>query len=232
MFIAYKILYGSSAYGTRTEKSDIDIRGIYIPTIQECLSLRDLKDVVVNNDEEDTTIYPLQKFFKLAMKGNPSVLEWLFVPEDCILVSSPAAEWLRRDRKAFLSKELYYRFLGFATSEFASLDKMGHNIGAKRKEEVLKYGYSPKNAMNLVRLLEEGIELLHYGTITFPRPNARLLLEIKEGKWTYDEIKRMYFYLCDAFARIKEYSLLPEKVDFDKLDNMMITILQKCAAEG
>jgi predicted nucleotidyltransferase len=224
----YEILYGSHAYGTATEDSDRDIRGIYLPTIDECLSMTELKDYVVNNDKEDTVFYPLQKFFKLCMKCNPSVLEWLYIPEDCIIHQSAIAYELIGNRKMFLSKEIYNRFKGFATSEYYSLDKLGNNIGAKRKEEVLKYGYSPKNAMHMIRLLEEGIELLSTQHLTLPRENSGQLRMVKSGVFlNHSDISKVYYRLCDELDEAYAKSTLPSHTNFEELDSWMISIIKR-----
>ena len=222
----YEILYGSDAYGTTMEDSDNDIRGILLPTIDECLSMKDLKDVRIHNDEEDRVMYPIQKFFRLAVKSNPSVFEWFFVPENCIKIMTPSGKLIRDNRKLFLSKELYHRFKGFAHSEFASLTKLTGKTGLKRKKVILNFGFSPKNAMNVVRLLEQGVELLETSYLTMPRPNAEFLKNIKKGEVSYKEIVNLFNNLLEKLETARDNSTLPDQPQFEKADRLLIKILK------
>lgn len=187
--------------------------------------MKELQDVKNMDEHEDRVMFPLQKFFRLAVKSNPSVFEWLFVPQDCIRICEPAAKEILAHRDIFLSKEIFYRFKGFAYSEYESMFKMTGKTGEKRKKQILEFGYSPKNAMNVLRLLQQGIELLETGFITMPRPNAEELREIKLGKWKRyqieDEFKRLLIKLDEAMENTK----LPDKPRVEEADKLMIRIL-------
>jgi predicted nucleotidyltransferase len=227
MKIIYEILYGSDAYGTTTNDSDNDIRGILLPTIDESLSMKELSDVRISNDKEDRVMYPLQKFFRLAVKSNPSVFEWLFVPSKCIYIMEKSAEMIRDNRLLFLSQEIYTKFKGFAYSEFSSLTKMTGETGAKRKDQILQFGYSPKNAMNCIRLVRQGVELLNTAYLTMPRPDCKELVEIKMGKLKYEEIVRFFDSelknLDIALAKTK----LPKYPRYEDADKLMIRIIKE-----
>jgi len=226
MKIIYTITYGSDAYGTTMADSDNDIRGILLPTIDECLSMKGLKDIRIMNDKEDRVMYPIQKFFRLAVKSNPSVFEWLFVPQNCIRIMKPAGKLIRDNREIFLSKELYHRFKGFAHSEFASLTKLTSKTGLKRKKQILKFGFSPKNAMNVIRLMEQGVELLETSYLSMPRPNAEYLKNIKRGKITYKEIVNLFNELLKKLEIARDNTKLPDEPQFEKADKLLINILK------
>jgi uncharacterized protein len=223
----YRIRYGSHTYGTNTEDSDEDIRVILLPTVEQSLSLENVQDFdhVTMKDDKDYVAYSLQKFCRLAGKGNPSVLEWFFVPENCIQNITPEMKRLRDNRDLFVTRSVYNRFRGYALSEYKKLTKMGGNKGEKRKEEIRKYGYSPKNAMNMLRLMEQGVELLETGQIKFPRPNAGDLLKIKRGEVSLQTIERKYAELEKKLDDAYEKSTLPEKPDWDKINKLMTGIL-------
>jgi len=224
--LIYEILYGSDAYGTTTNDSDNDIRGIYLPTLDESLSMQELHDIRKEDETEDRVMYPIQKFFKLAVKSNPSVFEWLFVPSQCIKIMKPEGKLIRDNRLLFLSKEIYKRFKGFAVSEFGAITKLTGKTGEKRKKQILKFGYSPKNAMNCIRLLEQGIELLDSANITMPRPNAKELVEIKMGKWDYKRITKTFDERLSYLDKIVHSSRLPDKPRYDDADKLLIRILK------
>lgn len=87
-----------------------------------------------------------------------------------------------------------------------------------------KFGYDSKDAMHLVRLMRVGYECLTEGVYKVKRSDAKELLEIRAGKWTYEEI---YNYAKDFDLKIKkevEKSHLPENVDRKKAAELIIEI--------
>lgn len=66
---------GSYAYGTNIESSDIDIRGVMLPTIDELIGLK--KFYQKEDSQSDTVFYEFNKFVKLCMENNPNILEML-----------------------------------------------------------------------------------------------------------------------------------------------------------
>ncbi|MDB4311979.1 nucleotidyltransferase domain-containing protein [bacterium] len=61
----------------------------------------------------------------------------------------------------------------------------------KRSELEEKYGYDTKHASHLIRLLRMGEEVLTTGKVNVERADAQELLDIRHGKYTYDEILAM-----------------------------------------
>ena len=223
----YRIKAGSHLYGTNTNESDIDIRGVLLPTIEECIGLRELNDIR-NTDKDkniETVMHPINKFLKLAMKCNPNILEWLFAPKECVELVELEFVAVLDNKNLFLSKEIFHRFKGYAWQEFSSLTKLTGKTGEKRKKQIRHFGYSPKNAMNVIRLLEQGIELLNEKCITLPRPNADKLLKIKNGELNYSEIVREFDSLINKIEKAYNKTDLPKDTDFEKINNMMIDII-------
>lgn len=64
--------------------------------------------------------------------------------------------------------------------------KQNRNVARGSLEE--QFGYDTKHAMHLVRLLNMGEEILSTGEVHVLRPDAQLLLDIRAGKWTYEEV--------------------------------------------
>ena len=75
-----------------------------------------------------------------------------------------------------------------------------------RHSTELQFGYDTKHAMHLVRLLRAGLEILTTGNLFVRRPDAAELLDIRAGKWTYEEVVN---YADDMVAKID--SLRPEE---------------------
>ena len=138
----------------------------------------------------------------------------------------PEGKMIRDARALFLCKELHARFRGFGYSEFSSMTKLTGDTGAKRKEKILKFGYDPKNAMNVIRLLRQGIELLETGLLTMPRPDRKELLEIKLGKWSYKRIANTVTELFDEIDVAKDKIFLPDKTRYEDVDDLLLKILK------
>ena len=78
--------FGSHLYGTATESSDRDFKGIYIPTIQDCIRGTVKKSIKFdtnkskeknNFDDIDFEMYSLQYFLELASKGETAAIDML-----------------------------------------------------------------------------------------------------------------------------------------------------------
>lgn len=115
---------GSHSYGTQTEHSDIDIRGIFIAPPEYILGcLKTVEQVEIPG--EDTVIYELAKFVKLAAECNPNIIELLFTEDDNILFINPAFKTLRDNRHLFLSRKAKFTFSGYAMAQMKRIK--GHN---------------------------------------------------------------------------------------------------------
>lgn len=223
--IIYDVLCGSHAYGTATPESDKDTRGIWLPTLEEHLQLGEPGEI--RNDAEDTVYYPIKQFFKLASQCNPNVIEFLYVPENCILKMTYKGKIIRNNRAIFLGAEqIYNRFRGYAQGEFLAISKVNRTTGAKRKAQIEEYGYSPKNAMNMVRLMEEAIEYLRYSECYLPRKNADYLMAIKTAKVSYEEVARKYVELNAELDKAYAETKLPQHNSLETINKLLVQIIK------
>lgn len=62
------------------------------------------------------------------------------------------------------------------------------NRNAQRADLEAKFLYDTKHASHLVRLLLGCKEILTEGTVRVRRPDAQLLLDIRNGAWTYEQL--------------------------------------------
>lgn len=108
---------GSYAYGTNVETSDIDIRGVMLPTTEELIGLNNFEQRVDENT--DTVIYEFNKFIKLISNCNPNTIELLGCRE--YLIFNPLGEELINNVKMFLSKRCINTFAGYANAQLRRL---------------------------------------------------------------------------------------------------------------
>ena len=114
--LIFMTVAGSRMYGTDMPTSDVDKRGVCVPPRIVVMGF----ERNFNQQEfegEDTTVFALQKFMKLATDCNPNIIELLFAPEDTIETIHPTWERLLERRNDFLSAKAYYTFTGYAHSQ-------------------------------------------------------------------------------------------------------------------
>lgn len=311
---------GSHAYGTSLPTSDVDFRGIFVADPEYVRTAFFNTEEVKDTTEEDTVLFELRQFLRLAMDCNPNVVESLWVDEADIIHRHPAYDILRAARYQMLSRKIAFTLTGYAASQLSRIKghnkwitnpqteeaprqcdfmslvinftpekvfkfdsyslRQGHRLvpyggnvfgvysspthdlfsdtftlntaydgdthalgsplfivkfnedvykAAKVKWEqywewkknrnkvrsVLeeKFGYDTKHAMHLVRLLRMGVEVLTDGELHVRRPDAKDLLEIRDGKLSYEEVVKYGEDLDKQVMELVKTTTLPAKPD-------------------
>ena len=106
------VIRGSQAYGTNLPTSDTDYSGVFVQSLDDILGNKYLEQI--NDDKNDTVIYEVRRFIELLGKNNPTVLELLNTPEDCILYKDPAFDMILENRDKFITKICANSFGGYA----------------------------------------------------------------------------------------------------------------------
>ena len=127
-------LGGSHAYGTNTPDSDLDIRGIATNTSFNVLCSKDFEQVV--DVETDTTIYSVEKMFKLLCACNPNTIEILGLNPEHYLYLSDAGNLILDNRKLFLSQLAIHSFSGYANSQLRRLENKSSRVGSQEAFEI------------------------------------------------------------------------------------------------
>lgn len=109
------VLCGSRAYGLETPESDWDTRGVCIPPKRYLLGIERFEQHV--SPDDDHVVYSLEKFVRLALAGNPNVVETLFSEGEALLEVTPLGEHLIANRDLFLSRRVGQRFCGYAREQ-------------------------------------------------------------------------------------------------------------------
>jgi len=227
ILLVYK---GSMTYGVSDQTSDIDFLGICFGPEDSVFGLKRFEQQEFNEKIDgkilDGTVYEIRKFFRLAMNGNPNILESLFVEPKHILFKNEQGEKLLAMRQEFLSKKCYKSFCGYAFSQLRKLQNKEY-LGSKRRREIEKYGYSLKNAYNLVRLLHMGIQILVEDDLDVLRPERQLLIQIRNGEFTLKKIQGMADKLDNQIRDAYIKADLREKCDFNKLNSELMAMMKE-----
>ena len=143
--LAYKYLRGSHSYHLNVETSDVDYGGVWICPMEMLFGLRSNYVEQVADEKNDVVYYEFGRWIELLLKSNPTALESLYVPKDCIIGDvHPAIQLILDNRDAFLSKECFNSFFGYANSQIVKargLNKKIVNPVTERKD-VLDFCYT------------------------------------------------------------------------------------------
>lgn len=212
---------GSKMHGGQLEeKADTDIYGIFVEPPEKILGVDAFEHWVYHSGngprgtngpgDVDVCLYGLQKWSRLACKGNPSVLAFLFAK---VFYSSVDWDLLGLRPEIFLARSHLGAFLGYAN---AQLERLYGDRGQKNCNRTFlesQHGYDTKYAMHIVRLLLEARELMQTGRISYPNPQKDLLVQIRRGDIPMHGIVEMANELEKEALKAQESCGLPERVD-------------------
>ena len=131
----YECIVGSHAYGTNVETSDIDIKGVYIEPVDNILGFKYKEQI---NLDKDTTYYEVRRFLELLSKGNPTLLEMLFVDDQFVKLTSPRFQLIRDCRDMFLTRQCMDAFVGFAKQQIHKARGLNKKINWEKDKTVRK----------------------------------------------------------------------------------------------
>ena len=220
MEIIVKIKFGSHLYGTSTPDSDLDIKGIYMPSSRDIL-LQNIKPVILeksskkhgeknNPDDVDYELYSPEKYLSCLARGQSFALEMLFAPDSAML-QSPHPKW---DTIKGLAPKIFTKgaasFVNYCKQQAYKYCIKGTRLAAARfalemlEKAELRYGTSTK----LICILDILQEISH--------ENKNLaLVEIAPSVQSHIK-KQLYFEICGKKAMlegsIKRARLIAEKV--------------------
>jgi len=98
-------------------------------------------------------------------------------------------------------------------------------VASHRAEMWEKYGYDTKFFMHLFRLLNEGEDLLTKGKLEFPVREKEFLLDVRNGKFSLEFLQEEAERRFEKFKNVE--TNLPKKANWNKLEELMVQVLQK-----
>lgn len=194
---------GSTAYGLDHEGSDIDRMGIFTWPTQAFHGLTEPPDYrEKKSDVVDQSLFEARKFLGLALNGNPTVSELLWLPE--YEQSSPWGESLVDIRRSFLSApRVKDAYLGYARQQFYKLGETGTFSSSLRNRR-------EKHARHLRRLVEQGYQLYTTGDLTLRVANPEEVMEF--GRSVAEDSSSADEYMAKAVERFEDAkSVLPSQ---------------------
>ncbi|WP_435109770.1 nucleotidyltransferase domain-containing protein [Nocardiopsis synnemataformans] len=162
-------IVGSVAYGLAGPDSDVDRLGVFAVPTTELHGLRRPEKTHVHV-APDRTLHEAAKWCRLALQGNPTVLELVWLPEELYEVRTELGQALIDIRRAFASaRRVRAAYLGFATSQVKKLGR-----------ETVPRSRRAKSARHLARLVHQGRELYTTGRLPVRLANPQWFRDFGE----------------------------------------------------
>lgn len=213
-----RIVAGSRLYGLDAPESDTDTRGVFLNTAAgDILGLSRRDNFKVAG--EDTLLLEFRHYMGHLRKSNTSSIELLFA--DGFEVLTDEFGRVRDNRLSFIDSDRFYSSLiGYIHNErrLANGERTGE-LGGKRKAQLDRHGFSPKNFSHLLRLAHCGE--VFFRTSSYPvslrgDPARDLIFSVKTEphRHTKEELNLMS---DAALARLKEaYDSRRDRLEFDE----------------
>lgn len=211
---------GSQAYGLNHEKSDTDIKGIYLLPTEKILEIGfNPEKTTRDHADPDYVYHEVGKFMKLVLSGNPTVTELLYLDEYTKL--SPIGQLLIDNRSAFLStKSVMNAYRGYAFSQAKRLNNRTEQ-GMEGYDSSLKNRFA-KHTRHCFRLLMQARQLLETGTLDVKvTPEQREYL-FAMGEKSASEVVDEFMRQDAEFDNI--VSVLPDEPDMETLNKILFDI--------
>ena len=136
--ILFKCLGGSYLYGTNSESSDKDYKGVFLPNLKDLILGKAPKHYTSttgsfnernSSDDIDETYYSLHYFLELAGKGDTNAIDILFAytNENAIIETSPIWNEIIENIDKILTKNVK-AYLGYCKSQCIKYSVKGDKL--------------------------------------------------------------------------------------------------------
>lgn len=155
---------GSHGYGTNTEGSDLDVRGVSLRNKTEILLGHGFDQVC--DSATDTVVYSFNKFVDLLKNCNPNVIEMLGLKPEHYIYKTDIGQTLIDNRHMFLSKRAIHSFGGYAHQQMRRLEnKSARTLSQIEQEE------------NLMKTIQLATDSFKYRYTSFEDDSIKLYLD-------------------------------------------------------
>ena len=177
----------------------------------------------------DLVAYSLRKYVRLALKGHPTILLLLFVPDELVQVETELGAELRELRGALLSQQAGRGYLGYLRGQRERLLGTRGQKRVNRPELVEAHGFDTKYAMHAARLGYQGVELLETGRLTLPMPERERsrVMAIRTGERTFEEALAEIDHVEQRLAQALEQTQLPAEPDRAAVDRFLVSAYRR-----
>lgn len=208
---------GSRAYGLAGPDSDIDRRGVYVAPTNTFWHFSKPPSHVDGPLPEQFS-WEIERCCELALKANPTVLEFLWSPLVEQLTSTGSE--LLAIRQAFLSLRARDSYIGYAESQFRRVDADFRRDGKPKW----------KHVMHCLRLLLSGEHLLrHCEPMVDVGEQRDKLLAVRAGEIAWPDVVVWKNQLQQAIQAAADATKLPTEPDLSTVDDFLFRVREGSA---
>lgn len=211
-------IVGSTAYGLARPGSDVDRLGVYAVPTEQLHGLRRPPESHVTH-APDQTLHEAAKWCRLALQGNPTILELVWLPHDLYETRTPLGDELIAIRDSVLSApRVRAAYLGYATQQFRRLVRRGDgSFSADTRRRTAKH------ARHLRRLCEQGLQLYTTGRLDVRVEDPDVYYDFGEAVLTDPDYARPYLVrIEEAFDTTT--SPLPDQPDEGPVEDWLLRV--------
>jgi uncharacterized protein len=208
---------GSTAYGLAGPDSDVDRLGVFAHPTVEFHRLEPAEETIATS-KPDVTFHEARKFAKLALAGNPTVAELLWL--EGYETTTALGIALIGIRRAFLSaKRCRDAYFGYAVQQLRRLEARGDGTFSSETRK-----RTAKHARHLYRLCHQGFELWSTGEvqIRLTEPQRFLDFGVRVAGGDVDHARQMLARFEAKFDATP--TVLPEEPQRAVVENWLLQV--------
>lgn len=212
-------LQGSQNYKLDYEGSDIDTKCIILPSFENfCLNKRPISTTLILPSNEHIDLKDIRLMFECFKKQNINFIEILFtkyklINPDFAELFNPMFTYAEQ-----ISRYNNYAFINcMAGMSMEKLKAMEHKYPTLI-DKIEKFGYDPKQLHHIARINEFMHRYINgesYSDCLISK-QSEFLIDIKRGKYTLDEARKMAKELMDDINNIKQQYISSHELTINK----------------
>lgn len=236
MKVLIKAIAGSHLFGTQTEQSDMDYKGIYIPDkkdiylgkVEDTYQIKRSKEHGEKNtkDDVDVEFYSLKKYIQMLNEGQTVALELLFTPDDKIIEADPSWYSLREYWKSIFLNKKTTAFVGYCKTQADKYGVKGSRMAAIKKAIEALNNFPIKGKLDLiwselqdylygVEFVEFGEQETKHGMIPYMKVCESMYQDNQSWENAYKALKTKY----DVYGARAQQAERNEGIDWKALSH-------------
>lgn len=200
----------------RQQASKYGVKGARLAAAKEALELIEDIQEDLGSGNSKTKLENFELHLIAITAKHPDYMEFVMIDQPN---SEPINHWSVCGRKLPFNTSL--------KNAYSVLHKLVADYGSRTIQAERDGGIDWKALSHSIRIANQAIELLETGKITFPLPNANYILDVKLGKVPYNVIGEEIESLLEMVESKVLTSVLPEKPDYEWIDNFIYRTYEK-----
>jgi len=238
--VLFAMVAGSKSFNLALPQSDTDYFAVYAGDISSLVSLKAPPEYI-DHHQPDYVIYEVAYFCRLLLKGNPKLVEPLFVEHLCY--QSPEWKELKKIRNSFITKNTIHQYVGYSMAQLGQAQRSSKQQQQQQQQQQHSQSQEEKQEKNqddvksreskkyyhTIRLLLEAKRMIEgkEPTVWFndDDPNRDYLMSIRRGVLPPEQLHLSVNQMkTDVHNALEADIGIPEQTDKQPLDKWLVSI--------